>query len=441
MVLETQTALDSLPLPPGTSGLPILGETVDFLKDPDFAQKRFQRYGPVFKTHIFGQPTLQIKGAEANQFVLSQEGGLFEVQWPPSTSALLGQSLALQFGAVHQSRRKILAQAFMPRALSSYIETMQKITADYAQRWAQQHTFTWYPELRRYTLDVACKLLVGLDQGSATPLGHHFEIWCGGLFSVPLPLPWSRFGRAKHSRKTLLAEIATLIAQRQQADSDTQEDALSLLLNAEDEQGEKLSAEELQLQIMLLLFAGHETLTSSLCTFVLQTALHPDILERLRAEQRRFQDQPVTLELLRQMTYLEQVMREVLRFTPPVGGVFRKVLKTCEYKGYRLPQGWAVLCPISVTHQDTTYYPDPGHFNPDRFAEAESNQPKYSYIPFGGGVRECLGKEFARLEMKLFAIHLLRHYQWELLPEQNLELSSIPTPIPKDGLKVRFQAL
>jgi retinoid hydroxylase len=441
MSLETQTALDSLPLPPGISGLPILGETLTFFQDSDFAQKRFQRYGPVFKTHIFGQPTLFIKGSEGNQFVLSQESQLFQVQWPPSTSALLGQSLALQFGTVHQSRRKILAQAFMPRALSSYIETMQTITANYAQRWAQQHTLTWYPELRRYTLDVACKLLVGLDQGSATPLGHHFEIWCGGLFSVPLPLPWTRFGQAKRSRKTLLAEIATLITQRQQSPSDTQEDALSLLLNAEDEQGEKLSAEELQLQIMLLLFAGHETLTSSLCTFLLQTALHPDTMERLRLEQTTLRDQPVTLELLRQMPYLEQVMREVLRFTPPVGGVFRKILKTCEYQGYRLPQGWAILCPINATHQDADYYPDPDRFNPDRFADLEANQPKYSYIPFGGGIRECLGKEFARLEMKLFAIHLLRHYRWELLPEQNLELTTIPTPAPRDGLKVRFQAL
>lgn len=73
-----------------------------------------------------------------------------------------------------------------------------------------------------------------------------------------------------------------------------------------------------------------------------QTALHPDILERLRTEQQNFRDQPITLELLRQMPYLEQVMREVLRFTPPVGGVFRKILKTCEYNGYRLPQGWAI---------------------------------------------------------------------------------------------------
>jgi retinoid hydroxylase len=441
MSIATQSTLESLPVPPGQTGLPILGESPAFLKDPDFAAKRFQKYGSVFKTNIFGQPTIYIKGAEANQFVLSQEGQLFQVQWPTSTSALLGQSLSLQLGTVHQSRRKILAQAFMPRALSSYIEAMQQITLDYAQRWQQQQTLTWYPELRRYTLDVACKLLVGLDNASATPLGHHFEIWCGGLFSVPLSLPWTRFGKATRSKKALLADIATLIRQRQQSPSPSQEDALSLLLNAEDEQGEKLSPEELQLQIMLLLFAGHETLTSSLCTFVHQTALHPQILGQLRAEQARFKNQPTTLDQLREMPYLAQVMREVLRFTPPVGGVFRKILKTCEFNGYRLPEGWSVLCPISVTHQDTTYYPDPDRFNPDRFAETESNQPKYSYIPFGGGIRECLGKEFARLEMKLFAIHLLRHYQWELLPGQNLELMIIPTPIPKDGLKVKFTAL
>jgi cytochrome P450 len=245
------------------------------------------------------------------------------------------------------------------------------------------------------------------------------------------------------SRKALLAEIATLIAQRQQSIGDAKdnisEDALSLLLNAEDEQGEKLSAEELQLQIMLLLFAGHETLTSGLCTFLLQTALHPEILDRLRTEQETFRDIPLTLEVLRQMSYLEQVLREVLRFTPPVGSLFRKILKTCDYNGYQFPKGWLLLCSISATHQDIDYYPETDRFNPDRFAASDSNLPKYSYIPFGGGIRECIGKEFARLEMKLFAIHLLRYYQWELLPEQNLELATIPTLIPRDGLMVKFK--
>lgn len=242
-------------------------------------------------------------------------------------------------------------------------------------------------------------------------------------------------------RQLILKEIAVLIHQRQAAPSQST-DALDLLLQAEDENGDRISESELQDQLLLLLFAGHETLTSNLITFCHQTALHPEILQKLRDEQQLFLGQPITLDTLKQMTYLEQVLKEVLRTTPPVGGVFRTLLQTCAFNNYRLPQGWSVLCSIITAHSDPQYYPQVDDFNPERFSpDAQSKIPKYSYIPFGGGLRECLGKEFARLEMRLFAIHLLRHYHWELLPNQNLSLATIPTPIPQDGLKVNFQRL
>ncbi len=112
--------MTKLSLPPGSLGLPAIGETLDFFRDGQFGNKRHKKYGPVFKTSLFGQPTTFLKGVEANQFILTHENQYFEVRWPPSLKALLGYSLSLQIGAMHQSRRKILAQAFMPRALSSY---------------------------------------------------------------------------------------------------------------------------------------------------------------------------------------------------------------------------------------------------------------------------------------------------------------------------------
>jgi retinoid hydroxylase len=101
------------------------------------------------------------------------------------------------------------------------------------------------------------------------------------------------------------------------------------------------------------------------------------------------------------------------------------------------------LYQIAATHQDPTIYPDPKQFDPDRFdkARAEDKQKPFAYAPFGGGVRECIGKEFARLEIKIFAARLLREYEWGLLPGQNLNLTIIPTPKPKDGLKVNFRKL
>lgn len=434
-------APNSLPLPPGNFGLPVLGETLGFLRDAQFAQKRHQRYGPIFKTRLFGKPTIFLKGATANCFIFTHENQNFSVSWPLSTKALLGPlSLALQTGTEHQKRRKLLAQAFMPRALSGYIPAMVAMTRRYLERWEKQRTLTWYPELRQYTFDVACKLLVGLDAGSRTRLGHLFEVWCDGLFALPLPLPWTKFGRAQRCRKQMLTLIEELIRERQQS-AESGEDALGLLLQARDEDGNCLSIAELKDQILLLLFAGHETLTSAIASFCLQITQHPDVLKKLRAEQQWFPvDAPPSLEQLKQMTYLEQVLKEVLRFTPPVGGGFREVLATCSFEGYQIPKGWNVLYQINQTHKDRNEYSQPDHFDPERFQPERFNkQDKHSYVPFGGGIRECLGKEFARLEMKIFATHLIRDYEWSLLPDQDLELVTVPTPRPRDYLRVDFR--
>ncbi|MEG5017331.1 MULTISPECIES: cytochrome P450 [unclassified Microcoleus] len=426
-------------LPPGSFGLPLIGDTINFLQDAQFAKKRQQQYGNIFKTSIFGQPTVFMCGQEANLFVLSNENQYFTVTWPPSTKALLGPlSLALQTGANHQNRRKLLYQAFGPRALAGYIGGMEDITQRYLEKWAKMETLTWYPELRNYTFDVAGKLLVGIDNGSETTLGHYFETFSDGLFSIPLDVPWTKFGKAKNGRKLLLAELEKIIRDRQQG-TPSDNDAVSLLISARDDEGNSLSLDELKDQVLLLLFAGHETLTSASASFCLLLAQNPDVMAKVRAEQQQFPaTEPLTLEQLKQMTYLEQVLQEVLRLVPPVGGIFRTVINACEFGGYEIPKGWTVLSQINQTHQDSQLYPEPDRFDPDRFNSERSAKP-FSYVPFGGGLRECLGKEFARLEMKLFAAKIVREFEWELLPDQDLNLIRVPTPHPRDGLRVKFR--
>jgi cytochrome P450 len=426
-------------LPPGSLGLPLIGDTLNFLQDSDFAKKRHQQYGPIFKTSLFGQPTVFVRGQEASLFVLTNDNKYFVMNLPASTKALLGSlALSVQTGADHQNRRKLLYQAFGPRALAGYIGAMENITQRYLEKWEKMETMTWYPELRSYTFDVAGKLLVGIDNGSETALGHNFENWCRGLFSISLDLPWTHFGKAKKSRKLLLAELEKIIRDRQQG-TPSDKDALSLLISGRDEEGNSLSLEELKDQVLLLLFAGHETLTSAISSFCLLLAQNPDVMASLRAEQQQFPaTEPLTLEQLKQMTYLEQVLREVLRLIPPVRGIFRKVINACEFGGYSIPKGWSVACGINQTHQDSQLYPEPDRFDPDRFSPERSPKP-FSYVPFGGGLRDCLGKEFARLEMKLFAAKIVREFDWELLPDQDLNLIAIPAQRPRDGLRVKFR--
>jgi retinoid hydroxylase len=438
--MSTNNEINSLPEPPGSGGLPLVGETIAFLSDPNFNSKRVAKYGKVYQTNIFGSPTVIMVGSDANTFLFRNENKYVVSTWPKSTRILLGQkSLAVNNGSFHTSRRKLLYQAFQPRALVSYIPTMSRITDAYCKKWLEMGEFTWYPELRNYTFDIASNLFVSTADGSQTPIGHYFEDWCAGLFTIPLTLPWTKFGKALKARTKLLANLEQIIRQRQQAENPG-EDALGLLIQATDGEGNSLSLEELKDQILLLLFAGHETLTSAISSFCLLTAQHSDVLEKLRAEQDRLNlTGTLTLDHLQSMTYLEQVLKEVMRLIPPVGGGFRSAIATFEFAGYRIPKGWNIQYQIAQTHQDQDLYPESDRFNPDRFAPNNSvDKSSFGYIPFGGGLRECIGKEFARLEMRLFATKLLQHYQWELIPKQNLDLVTVPTPHPRDGLKVNF---
>ena len=423
-------------LPPGSMGWPIIGETLSFIKDPqNFAQKRFEQYGDVFKTYLFGQRVIYVKGAEANRFFLTSKK--VEATFPSSTKVLLGSSISNQLGETHKSRRQILAQCFKPRALEKYFQTMVKITESYFQKWEKLSNLTWYPEIQNYTFDVAANFLLGVSEFPA--MRELFENYEQGLFSFyPFPLPFTKYGRALKSRQQLLAEIDKIIQKKRQL-GHIGSDALSILIEAKDEEGKRLSLDELKNQVLTLWFAGHSTLTSALVSFGFLMAKHPEVLSRVRKEQNQLSE-PLTKEQLSQMPYLEQVIQEVLRLNPPVAGSFRKVLAECDFEGYRIPEGWNILYQIRESHRDVEVYSEPEKFEPERFSPDNKTKP-YSYIPFGGGVRECLGKEFAKLEMKIFTALLVRGYSWELLPAQDLDFELIPVLRPKDDLKVNFKSL
>jgi cytochrome P450 len=143
------------------------------------------------------------------------------------------------------------------------------------------------------------------------------------------------------------------------------------------------------------------------------------------------------------MHYLDQVLMEVERLHPSVGGGFRGVIKEFEFKGFHVPTGWQLVYAIPETHRVSEIYSQPENFNPDRFSpeRQENKQRPFSLIGFGGGPRICVGIAFAKMEMKIIAAHLLRGYQWEILSNQSLEKVRIPTSRPKDGLRVKFQPL
>jgi retinoid hydroxylase len=434
-----RSGIASLPLPPGTSGLPWIGETIAFVADPDFANKRRQKYGAIFRTHIIGRPTVVMSGAAANKFILSTHFDKFSWRdgWPDNFKELLGASLFLQEGAEHQRNRRLLMPAFHGKALVNYVETMTEITDRYLTKWEQIGDLTWFPELKNLTFEIASILLIGSEPGAeTTELSRLFTELTNGLFTIPVRWSYTTYGRALAARDRILKHIDRVVLERQQTPT---QDALGLLVQSQDEAGNRLSVTELKVQALLLLFAGHETTTSLVASLCLALAQHPEVLDRARAEQVEIGiDTPISIDSLKQMTYLDRVLREVERMYPPVGGGFRGVVEEFEFNGYRVPRGWQVLYRIPEAHFDAEVYPQPDLFDPDRAIDKASD---YNFVTYGGGSRICIGMAFAQMELKIIAAMLLRRNSWELLPNQNLTLDPIPTLHPRDGLKVKFQKL
>lgn len=431
------------PLPPGRFGLPIVGESLSFLFDPDFARKRQARYGSIFKTHILGRPTVVMAGPEANRFLLSSHMSHFSWRqgWPKTFQELLGESLFLQEGEQHRRNRKLLMPAFHGKALAGYQDTMTRITQRYLERWEQLGTFAWFDEMKQLTFEIASVLLIGQETGDqGQQLSQWFTELTQGLFAIPVRWSWTRYGRALRARDRLLAHLETVIQARWKQPT---QDALGLLVQSRDEQGDRLSLDEIKVQALLMLFAGHETTTSMLTSLVMALAQHPEVYAQAQAEQDGLSAAgALDLAQLKQMPYLDQVLKEVERQYPPVGGGFRGVVKPFEFNGYYVPAGWQALYRIDAAHQDARCYTDPDRFDPDRFRpeRAEHQRYDYSLVGFGGGPRICLGMAFAQMEMKIVAALLLRRYTWTLQPDQDLRLNPVPTLRPRSGLKVTLTA-
>lgn len=423
-----------LPLPPGSTGFPLIGETLDLLFDPDFARKRYEKYGSIFRTALLGRPAVFLVGTEAAEFVLSSGMDHFNWKdgWPQTFKLLLGRSLFVQEGEEHRRNRKLMMPAFHGSALAGYVETMASITQRYLTKWEQLGEFTWYYEFKQLTFEIASQIFLGSNPGAETQrLSQLFTTLTNGLFGLSL-LP------GLNARRQILQHLTRVIQARQQNPTN---DALSLLIQAEDDLGDRLSLEEIRDQALLLLFAGHETTTAMLTWVCLELARYPIVWQTARAEQQELaQQRALNLEQLSKMPYLEQILSEIERLHPAIAGGFRSVIKPFEFHGYHVPAGWLAQYSILLTHTTAEVYPQPDRFDPDRFSpnRQESKHKPFSLIGFGGGARICIGLAFAKLEMKIVLAQLLRNYDWQMLPSQSLEPVLIPTRRPKDGLHVRF---
>jgi cytochrome P450 len=231
---------------------------------------------------------------------------------------------------------------------------------------------------------------------------------------------------------------------RRRADGARGSDILSLLLDAADEDGHTLSDTQIRDEVMTLLFAGHDTTTSTISFMLYELARQPQIAARLRAEQAELlQDgRPSADQVLAgELPLLEMVLDETLRKYPPAWVGPRRALEQFEFEGVRVPSRAFVNYCSWASHHLPDVWPQPEEFRPERFTpEAKAAQPKGAYVPFGGGSRTCIGMRFGQMEVRTIATLLLSRYELSLPADFELRIRQMPTISPRDGLPMRVAA-
>lgn len=436
------------PLPPGTTGLPFVGETFAYLrtnhenKANGFVKVRKAKYGDVFKTSLFFERTIVLDGAEANRFLYTNEGKLFREAWPTSLVALLGaNTLVALSGTQHKRLRRVVMSCLYPEALQNFVATVDDMTQQqFIQKWQGQAQVSLYRVVKSHTLDVASLLLVGVkDEERRERFAKLFNTFIAGLLTLPIYLPWTTYYKAHAARAGLEQMLKDVISERRKEMEAGQlsvelKDLVSTLITAKDENGKSLTEIEILDVIITLLFAGHDTNSSTIsfvCKYLCenQTCYEEVLKEQMAVAESKKHGEKLRWDDFNKMKFTWKVIQETLRMEPPVTGGFRVAVKDSEYGGFRIPSGWKVYNSISRVHLDDRYFPNPMKFDPSRFVG--TGPAPYTYLPFGAGPHTCVGIDFAKMVMLVFVHHLVRRFKWTVSIE--------PMPIPVHGISIMLK--
>jgi cytochrome P450 len=339
---------------------------------------------------------------------------------------LLGSGLLTSEGEFHRRQRRLLAPAFAHKRVVSYAPVMAGYADRAQQRWRDGETLDLAEEMTRITLDIVGKTLFGRDdvEGEADELGGALTLAMRFFIDVirsPLrpPFAFVPFWRpdVKRALARLDATIYGLVAERRRTGEDAG-DLLSMLLHARDEDtGEPMPEKQIRDEAMTLFLAGHETTANALAWTWYLLAKHPAIYQRVQSEADAAvpADRLPGYDDLARMPYTLQVLKEAMRLYPPAYALARQAVRDTVVAGHRVPRRAIALFSPYLLHRDPRAWPDPERFDPDRFApDAEKGRPRYSYLPFGGGPRICIGAAFALMEGHLILATLARRVTFTL---------------------------
>ncbi|KAL6346374.1 hypothetical protein AAG906_033170 [Vitis piasezkii] len=430
-----------LNLPPGNTGWPFLGETIGYLKPysatsvGDFMEQHISRFGEIYKSNLFGEPTIVSADSGLNRFILQNEGKLFECSYPRSIGGILGKwSMLVLVGDMHRDMRTISLNFLSHGRLRTHLlPEVVKHTLLVLSSWKENCTFSAQDEAKKFTFNLMAKHIMSLDPGKpeTEQLKKEYVTFMKGVVSAPLNFPGTAYRKALQSRSTILKFIELKMEERIQKlrggglENMEDDDLLGWVLKHSN-----LSTEQILDLVLSLLFAGHETSSVAIALAIYFLEGCPNAVQQLREEHleiSRAKKQSGELELswedYKKMEFTQCVISETLRLGNVVRFLHRKALKDVRYKGYDIPCGWKVLPVIAAVHLDPSLFDQPQHFNPWRWqnngnrgnSSSWSTATNQNFMPFGGGPRLCAGSELAKLEMAVFIHHLVLNYNWELV--------------------------
>ena len=339
-----------------------------------------------------------------------------------------GEGLLTSDGALWKRQRRLMQPAFHHGHLVTYGAVMVEYAARMADMFRDGQTLDVDAAMSKLTLRIVVKTLFGADvAGEAEEVGRLMvsvldaaNQRLNSALQLPSWVPTARNLREKHALARLDEILQGLIATRRSS-REQANDLLSVLLRATDEDnGSGMSDQQLRDEMMTLFLAGHETTAMALTWTWYLISQHPDVEARLHAElDRVLHGRTPTVADLVQLPYTEMVVREAMRLYPPAAGFAREPIEDVTIGGYTVPRGSLVTVNTYALHRDPRFFEEPERFNPERFAAGwEDRMPRYTYLPFGGGPRVCIGNGFAMMEARLILATVARHWRLTLEPGQ-----------------------
>ncbi len=423
-----------------------------------FAVKATREYGRIFKIPfgVFNVNLVVITDPEDIQRVLQDNNQAYSKQSNFKmliNQVLGGESLVTLEGNIWLPRRRLEQPAFHREYLNGFANTMVDATQKLVERWegfaSRREQFELGAETSKLTLEIAGRTLFGVDLSDPNlELGRaydgivkYYSYRSSNAFAPPPNFPTAQNRAFKESRRIMDQAVLETIAQRRRQPK-MQTDLLGMLMQARDaETGVTLSDTELLGELNGMIFAGHETSSNALTWALWLLSNHPEIEQKLRAELSTvLEGRTPEFADIQKLTYTKMVLDEAMRLYPPAWSIARQALEDDVLSGYHIPKGTSIMIFAYGTHRDPRYWTEPDRFNPDRFLpEAASSRPKYSLVTFGGGPRQCIGLQFAMMEMQLALALIVPRFRVRLEAGHPVQPMPAFTLQPKGGMPIRLE--